>query len=412
MSVDTAARSEGLPGTFDQSWVLVRWQWTALANVLRSYAASGKGQLVRIAIGAAIVVSYALDTLHDVCKAYAPALQQSSLGPAPICTIAAAVIGVVVGVALAGCALRLARSAWLAALAISSSSRLRAAAAFGACLGAGITVPVVVTGWLAASWLRAASPTAAAALVGVTYVGGFSLALTLRILHCWLSRSRPPVGRSSMLGVQGSAGRSSAGPDSRSALPFARLDQRRPRWLGHWVLEWTPGLRPTPVFVFLIITNGIGVVASIVQAQEFPALVFAVLTTHVVYLRTLRMAPLASPVLRTGPLDFNTALLGAVRLPLLLSFAASVPLIVTALTIGHAQIDRTLGYLAVLLLLAAQFSVLAAAIPNARGAAIVMHLAIVMIALKEAILYQYWIPLVLAVFTGFMWWRAKRRYDG
>ena len=412
MSVDAAARSQRAPGGFDPSWIVVRWQWIALANALRSYAADGKGQLVRIVIGVAIIVGYGLNTLHDVCKAYAPAVRRSSLGAVPICMTTAAVIGVVVGVVLAGYALRLAGSAWLAALAISTGSRLRAAAAFGACLGAGLAVPVVVTGGLAASWLGAASPTVDAALVGVAYVGGFSLALMLRVLHCRLGRSRPTVGRFRAVGVQGSAGRCSEGADRRAALPLARFDQRRPRWLGHWVLKWTPGLRPIPAFVFLSLTNGIGVVASIVQAQEFPALAFTVLTTHVVYLRTLRMTPLASPVLRTGPLDFNTALLGAVRLPLLLSFAASAPLIVTALTIGSAPIGRVLGYLLMLLLLAAQFSVLAAAIPNARGAAILMHLAIVMIALKEAILYQYWVPLVLTVFTGFMWWRAKRRYDG
>jgi hypothetical protein len=396
-------------GDFGSIFFILRWQRTVLANRLRSSAALGKRGVVRIVFEVCFVIAYYLNLLHDLCTGYSPRVKGSSFGATLVAIVLAALIGMVVALPLAGFALRLAYSRWLAGLPVSAGQRLRAASVFGGSLGALTAVPVAVSGWLAAGWLGLPSSSVNGALVTAGYLGGFGLLLMLRVILFWLGQSGRKSQFWSMPGMSvswfGASGR-------RNNFPLARFDLNRPRWLGHWAIAWATDPTLMPGLVIVVLVNALGVTASIVQGQDFPALLFAVLAAHLVFLRTLRMHPLASPILRAAPLRFSTAFIGAVRLPLVVSLTAVVPLVITALAVAPGHVDRTLGCLFVVLLLAAQYSVLAAAMPNARGAAILLHFTIIVIAAKESILYQYVVVLVLVGFTLLTWFRAKRRYEG
>lgn len=394
---------------FESILFIMRWQRTVVANRLRSSGALGKRGVARIVFEAGFVIAYYINLLHDLCKGYSPQVKGSSFGPSLVGIVLAALIGIVLAFPLAGFALRLAYSRWLAGLPISPRQRLRAASVFGGSLGALTAVPVAVSGWLAAGWLGLPSSSVTGALVTAAYLGGFGLLLMLRVLLCGMDQSRRRSRLWSILGMPvlwfGAGG-------GHHNFPLALFDVNRPRWLGHWVIAWATDPTLVPGLVIVVLVNALGVTACIVQGEDFPALVFAVLTAHLVYLRTLRMHPLASPILRAAPLEFWTAFIGAVRLPLVVSFAAVVPLIITALAVAPGHVDWTLGCLFIVLLLAAQYSVLAAAMPTARGSAILLHFTIIVIAAKESILYQYVILLVLIGFTLLTWFRAKRRYQG
>lgn len=396
-------------GDFESIFFVLRWQRTVLANRLRSFAALGKRGVVRIAFEACFVITYYINLLHDLCKEYSPQVKGSGSGPTLVGIVLAASIGIVVAFPLAGFALRLGCSRWLAGLPISTGQRLRAASVFGGCLGAVTAVPVAVSGWLAAGWLGLPSSSVCGALVTAAYLGGFGILLMLRVLLCRMDQSSR---KSQFWSVPGMPASWFGAGGRRHSFPLALFDVNRPRWLGHWVLAWATDPTLMPGLVIVVLVNALGITACIVQGQEFPALVFAVLTAHLVYLRTLRMHPLASPILRAAPLQFRTAFIGAVRLPLVISFTAVAPLVITALAVAPGHVDRTLGYLFVVLLLAAQYAVVAATMPTARGAAILLHFAIIVIAAKESILYQYMVLLALVGFSLLMWFRAKRRYEG
>jgi len=394
---------------FDSIFFILRWQRTVLANLLRSAAALGTGRVVRMVVEACFVIAYYLHLLHDLCKGYSPQVKVSIFGPTLVGVALAALIGIVVAFPLAGFALRLAYSRWLAGLPISTGQRLRAASVFGGSLGGLSAVPVAVSGWLATGWLGFPSPGVGAALVTAAYLGGFGLLLTLRVLLRWMAQSSR---KSHFRSVHGMPVSWFAMGWGGANLPLAWFDQNRPRWLGHWVLAWATDPTLMPGLVIVAVANAVGVTASVVQGKGFPALVFIVLTAHLVYLRTLRMHPLASPILRAAPMEFLTAFVGAVRLPLVVSFTAVAPLVVTALAVAPGDVDRMLACLFVLLLLAAQYASLAATMPTVRGGAILLHVIIIVIAAKEGILYQYVVLLALLGFTILMWFRAKRRYEG
>jgi hypothetical protein len=86
-------------------------------------------------------------------------------------------------------------------------------------------------------------------------------------------------------------------------------------------------------------------------------------------------------------------------------------MMITALAIEPAHAESTLAFLFLLLPLALQFSVLAAGMPTSKRMATMLHLTIVVMAVKEGVDYQYWVAAGVIMIACLIWWRAKRSYQ-
>jgi hypothetical protein len=399
----TPARFDSVPAgkrAAEPMWFILRWQWIATVNRVRIFATNNPRDCVILSLGVCVLIGYWLNILHSLCNLWL----RNAHGTAPTSwngpTVAVACIGGTAGFVAAGFALRLGNRAWVASLPLSATDRARAAGVFAIAVGGATAVLAAILGLLISDWLRRGLPLLDAAVAAAAYFAGFSALTILRLLLARINH----IGRLPSAPTMQDIG---VAPVSL----LAGFDQSRPRWLGHWVLGGAAALRLSPFLCCVVLVNAIGVTASFVQAQALPALALAVLTSHLIYLRRLDMSPLASPVLRSTPLGFHAALFGIVRLPLLLSLAATAPMMITALAIEPAHAESTLAFLFLLLPLALQFSVLAAGMPTSKRMATMLHLTIVVMAVKEGVDYQYWVAAGVIIIACLIWWRAKRSYQ-
>lgn len=101
--------------------------------------------------------------------------------------------------------------------------------------------------------------------------------------------------------------------------PLEPLDSRRPAHLGAWALQ--PRLRPilTALPLSFIVSIGIATASAHAAAAPTVAPALAIIIPVTLLIIALETSPILSPVLRTSPLRYRDAVLGLLRLPIVLA---------------------------------------------------------------------------------------------
>ena len=377
------------------TWLLTRIQLRAIVNA----TAADKQQSVLLFFGCAAIATCVLVVLHDLCRAYVGRLDDPWMlrGGAVLATA----IGAATSLPIARAVLVQTDQAWLRVLPISRQRLLCSAAALGMVAGTMLAASTGLLGLLVGSWTDSGVAAGLGFLAFASCFGAYVLALGARLMV----GARPAAEQAV---APGNPARPRRGRFIGRLLE--RGDRWRPAWVGHWMLAGVDGRIRMRFMLPIMVADGIGISASAAQQRAFPALLLAVAAGHGSFVWRLRMEAIGSPVLRVSPLTFHAALLGLVRLPLILSAMLVLPPMMTAFAVDPAHMGRSAGYLLVIGFLDLQYSLTLAASPHSRGAVLLIHVVVLVLAAQQAVTYQYVVLLALAAYNVWLWRRARRTY--
>jgi hypothetical protein len=394
-------------------FLVMRWNALMIGNRLRDLIKKRKIDLIVTTFGVAMIGAYLSDivyrrVMHNAAalRAAWPILSMFGLG-------ASVLLGLVAGWWGVSRMLKFAFAAWSAALPILVRTRLNAAglAAFAlgvaeaSLLGIGVSIVCVLIG--------IEHPGIAGLAVAATFLLSFAAALIAHLRFICHPRLPDEHSRDAAvlrrLRYASDSGQLSGWESSLLDL-FAILDQVVPRWVGRWVMDHRV-LRSAAGYIAFVLCVAVPVaVASVVQRNAVSALIVGAFVAHATFVGALRSHPLASAILRCSPLKFVVAWAGVVRLPLVISLAAFVPLALVGLVADPAH--WTLAVACALALLTANgvFSLISANTPLLPNRAVVIHGVALGLTLEEALEINAWIVLPVIAFFVVIWHSARRRY--
>jgi hypothetical protein len=340
--------------------LILRWQITGLANSGAATFRSRPGETLFVALGAACLVAYQLGSLYiDLAHEAAPIRRHWPHILAFGADIAA-VAGLAVATHLTRHANSWARAPWLAVLPWNDQARrsdIRRAALW---LATPFAACIFLVVWMAAQATHAPHPLLSSCVPLFAFAAASTAATT------WQLRPAAGAGTARPRPVRTSR------PARLQAL-LAGLDSPSPRWAGSWALGNAAYHLPLWWLASLLLCGGSAAIISLAQHWPWPSLVMAVLGGHVMFLASLRAAPLLSPVLRAAPVRYAAAWAAMLRLPLALSFAwlvcAAPPALAAQGTAWRAVPGAAMG----LLLLNALFAAALASVPGSRRQALCLH---------------------------------------
>jgi len=196
---------------------------------------------------------------------------------------------------------------------------------------------------------------------------------------------------------------------------LAAIDRIGLPWFAAWSWGTQPGrIRVTARRILSLLALTLlayfMLAAGLMRHDATPGLLAGLAGGVLIFVLSLRCAPLASPVLRTAPIGFLRAWLRLLRLPLLLSLAFfAVPAGTAFAASPHAWAivpESGLGLLA----LNAIYAVFAAYFLRSTFLAAVAFLAALTYFVWGAAEYGQTVYLGLAALVGWLWYRARRRY--
>ena len=303
------------------------------------------------------------------------------------------------GLVVTRAALARAHAFWMAALPLSTARRRRAVLfASGAAAGAQVGMIATASG-LACTVLAQPHPWVWGGLLAGLFAGGYA------------------AGAACALG--GKAGPPAMAVTERrftTAVPVLHvLDRGRPRWLGTWAWNLPagrllPSLRLAAIGATLLIATALGAAIGLARHAAGPVALAGLAGGLSVFMLTLRMRPLGSPVLRAAPVSFTRVWLRLARLPLVLSAAFFMLPAGAALAAEPAAWPLPVASGLWLMVLNAIYMAFAAYFMTAPLVAATAFVAAVAYTGYESLEYGRTVVLGLAGLVAWLWYQARLRY--
>lgn len=370
-----------------------------LAEIRASIRTARRRDLAWVFLGGGALAAYAIGIVLVGIRSQSESLLAANWIWWAALPAAMLVTGAAAGWGLARLAQSTAYAPFLKAQPLGRAERRRQASTAALTLG----LPVVaIDGALIATMIGATGQTHPA-LWGVAAtaiaIAGFLIAVAIRLRLPRRDRSLAEPGHDT--GTRG--------------LPIGLIDDRRPRWIGSWAASLAAGrFRPSPRSILSAISFAfVGVLlamVSVVQSDPMPAVLGGVVGGVLVFMRTLRCAPLLSPILRASTLTFTRAVRGLARLPLILSVLFFTGMAAPAYAAEPGMAAVPLSGAIGLLTLNGIYTAFAAFFAGSRRLAAMTFIVALALTAYETLEYGGTAVFGLAALVTFLWMRARKAY--
>jgi hypothetical protein len=338
--------------------LIFRWHIAGLANAALASFRSRPGETLFIAVGAVCLAAYQLGNLYIDLTHEAMPIRLHWARILAIVTAMASLAGLTLATRFTRYAQSRAHAPWLAVLPWSDRSRRRAVRLAALWLVTPFAALIFVFVWVAAQATHAPHPGRSACAPFAAFAAACLATTTWHLRPAAdTAAGRPPPAR------------------RPARLPYllSWLDAPVPRWAGSWALGEAARYLPVWWLVSLLLAGGIAAAVSLAQHWPWPSLIMAILGGHIMFLASLRAAPLLSPVLRAAPVRYGAAWAAMLRLPLALSLAWLICATPPALAAQSAAWRAVPGVAMGVLLLNALFAAALATVPGSRRQALFLH---------------------------------------
>jgi hypothetical protein len=360
-----------------------------------------RGDLAWLVLGGGLLVAYGVADIVFALAGRAEMLRHARLIWTVEAPAAAAVLGLLLGLAASRMARAKAQTPFLRPLPLSLAARRRAVLLATSCFGISLAMVVAGLTGLAGLIVAVDDPVASGLRAAAAFALSFAAAAFRTLAGMRAPADSPGPARESQRGFHLSALRC--------------LDHATPRWLNVWAWRFPAGriLIAAPwiiaclaVSIAMVLATG----ASFATRQAIPAATAATLGGIAVFMLALRCHPLRSPVLRTAPIGFTRAWLRLMRLPLLLSVVFFSLPASAAVAIQPSAWPMSVGCVLMLLVLNAAYGVFAAYFAMAPFTAALSFVMAIAYAYYESIEYGRTVLLGLVGLIALLWHQARRRY--
>jgi hypothetical protein len=382
--------------------LILHYQAACLGNAARLAWSTYRRDSLVIGVGGGLLFLHEIDVLHSEIAARAVVLARDGATLLLWASGFAAAIGAVLGWrAVRSVRYTLARP-WLAVLPWPQTDR-RPAVRWG-CLLPGLWqagFAAACTGMLF-SWAGWARCAAAAGLGGGAFCIGFLAAVM----------AAAPEAGDLFQGVREHALAPSAKRKSFVCSLSARLDVIRPQWCSRWALARLSARARLGWCMAAILVGATGCTIGAVQAWPFAAITAGWLAAHMIFLATLNVTPLVSPVLRAQPIGFVAAAAGVARAPLALSCLTFGAGSLAAMAVASARWSMVLIATGLLLGMNLVAGIVSAGLPGKRLLALTVYGLAVALTLYEQLEYGDVIFGCFAAFSAFLFVQGRKAFRG